>query len=131
MEFIGPKADSSCPSATRSIKYSPRADRFHIARLLMLFLVNRILSKLIETNRNCSHVPCNEKCKGLLFSILTRRKLKSRITLNDKNLSTDTHTYTHKYSQTHTEENNREILECFIFYRHPGPITNLLSALWA
>ena len=53
MEFISPRADSNCPSAARAIELSPRADKFHIARLLMLFLVNRILSKLIETVRTC------------------------------------------------------------------------------
>ena len=76
MEFIGPRADSNCPSAARAIKFSPRDDKYHIARLLMLFLVNRILSKLIKTNRNCTPVPGNEKFKELLFSMLTRRELK-------------------------------------------------------
>ena len=76
IEFIGPRADSNCPSAARAIKFSPRDDKYHIARLLMLFQVNRILSKLIETNQNCPHVPCNGKFKRLLFSMLTRRELR-------------------------------------------------------
>ena len=66
MEFIGPRADSNCPSVARAIKFSPRADKFHIARLLMLFPVHRILSKLIDTNRNCTRVPFNEKFKPCL-----------------------------------------------------------------
>ena len=84
----------------------PRADKLHIARLLMLFLVNRILSKLIETNRNYTHVPCNEKSKGLLFSMLTRRELKSKISLDDINLKSQTHSHTQ--SQTFTNTHGRK-----------------------
>ena len=45
MEFIGPRADGNCPSVARAIKFSPRADKFQIARPIMLFLVNRIPKK--------------------------------------------------------------------------------------
>ena len=70
MEFIGPRADSNCPSAARAIKFSPRDDKYHIARLLMLFLVNRILSKLIKTNRNCTTVPCNKRVNRIRVKAL-------------------------------------------------------------
>ena len=42
MGLIGPRADGNCPSVARAIKFSPRAEKFQIARPLMRFLVNRI-----------------------------------------------------------------------------------------
>ena len=39
MKFIGPRAEFNCPRCARAITISPRADKFHIALLLMLLLI--------------------------------------------------------------------------------------------
>ena len=40
MIFIVPRAEFNCPRCARAITISPRADKFHIALLLMLLLIH-------------------------------------------------------------------------------------------
>ena len=42
MIFIVPRAEFNCPRCARAITISPRADKFHIALLLMLLLIQII-----------------------------------------------------------------------------------------
>ena len=55
MKFIGPRAEFNCPRCARAITISPRADKLHIALLLMLLLI-LILTPLCGYNYTCSEL---------------------------------------------------------------------------
>ena len=56
MIFIVPRAEFNCPRCARAITISPRADKFHIALLLMLLLI-LIVYLLRQLILNCPDGP--------------------------------------------------------------------------
>ena len=63
MIFIVPRAEFNCPPCDRAITISPRADKLHIALLLMLLLIliaHQNQRQSIENIRNFIHFTASE-----------------------------------------------------------------------